>query len=420
MNFPKILIISNNCFSLSTNNGRTLGNFFSGWDREKIAQFYIKAEEPQADICANYLCVTDGMVLNLFMGKESSENPMDPVQSQASIDKSIKKNALTMLIRYIIWSLANWEKKYGFNKFVDDFVPEALLLQAGDTPHMYNLVYKIARKRNIPVFIYNSEDYVLRKHDYFGNSSVLVRFAFPIFRRILHTSFVKVLKQTTRVIYISEKLQQSYNQIYTHKSNVLYTSTAIVSSENTVPNDPLKISYFGNLDLERYISLIEVANAFAEVDPRIKVDVYGDMPTNEIRNALRDCKSICTYGFVPYDVIKQVMIESDILLHTESFSKYYQDINANYFTTKIADCLASGKAFLAYAPSHIAFMEYLRDNDAAILIESPENLKRIVTKVVKSEEFRNSHIEKAKMLVAQNHNFVRNREAFQQIIKENS
>lgn len=396
-----------------------MGNFFDGWDRRNIAQFYIKPELPQEDICANYLCVTDKMVLNLFMGKTYFKNDEDSVPSKGSEEKPVSRNTITMIIRYLIWSLTGWQKKFGFRKFVDEFAPEAVLLQAGDTPHMYNLARKISQKRNVPLFIYNSEDYILRTQDYFENSFFLTKLAFPIFRKILKTCFVKTLKQTTHVIYISEKLQRSYHQVYNHQSSVIYTSAATTSSESVPSNNPLKISYFGNLDLDRYTSLIEVANAFSEIDSRIIVDVYGDIPTNEIKNALQSCQAICAHGFVPYEVIRRVMRESDILLHTESFSEYYQSINANYFTTKIADCLASGKAFLAYAPPHIAFMEYLRDNDAAILVDKPENLKAIVEKVVCSDEFRNSHIERAKLLAAQNHDLLRNRELFQRIIKEN-
>ena len=421
MDFPKILIISNNCFSLSTNNGRTLGNFFSGWDKEKIAQFYIKPEIPQKDICANYLCVSDETVLNIFKRKKSIKGIQNALeQSGDSNGQSIKRNSFTMIARYWLWSLTSWEKKSGFYKFVDDFAPDAVLLQAGDTPHMYDLTRKIAKKRNIPIIMYNSEDYVFRTQDYFEKSSFFAKLAYPIFRKMLRTSFVKILKQTTHVIYISDKLQRTYNKIYKHQSSVIYTSTAATPSESLTSNDPLVVSYFGNLHLDRYISLIELANAFREVDPRIKVDVYGEIPTNEIKNALEECKAIRTHGFVPYDVVRRVMAESDILLHAESFAEYYQSINANYFTTKIADCLASGKAFLVYAPSHIAFMEYLRDHDAAILIDSPKDLKKTVEKVVASEEFRNSRVEKARLLAAQNHDFGRNRETFQRIIKENS
>jgi len=420
MFFPKILIISNNCFSLSSNNGRTLGNFFSGWDREKIAQFYIKAEKPQEDICANYMCVTDGMVLDLFMGKTPSKNPKESAQSPDSAGAPIKRNAITMLLRYLIWHFTRWERFFGLNKFVDAFAPEAVLLQAGDTPHMYDLARKISQERNIPLFMYNSEDYVLRAHDYFEDTSFLTKPAYAVFRKILHTSFVKALKQTSHVIYISEKLQRSYNRIYNHQSSVIYTSTTTTSPQSSPANDPLKISYFGNLTLGRYASLIELANAFSQADPRIIVDVYGGVPTSEIKNALQSCDAIRTHGFVPYEVIRRVMAESDILLHAESFSEHYQSINTNYFTTKIADCLASGKAFLVYAPSHIAFMEYLRNHDAAILVTAPEDVKKIVEKAVISEEFRNSHVEKARVLAAQNHDLLRNRESFQRIIKDGS
>lgn len=416
MNFPKVLIISNNCFSLSSNNGRTLGNFFNGWPQDKLAQFYIKPEIPQEDICSNYLCVSDKMVLDLLMMRKNTESGSETAEKSSTEEgKPVSKNAFTMLIRYMIWRIARWRKCYGFDKFVDAFAPEIVLLQAGDTPSMYDLARSISEKRNIPLVIYNSEDHVLRKHNYFPHS-LLGKLTYPIFHHILNGSFVKTLKRSSYVVYISDKLQKEYQKLYSHNSSVIYTSTNVTANKQNHCNDPLKISYFGNLDFERYISLVDIANAFSAEDSRTVVDVYGKITAPEIHDALVNCKSICTHGFVPYEVIRDVIKNSDVLLHTESFSDSFQRINSNYFSTKIADCLASGKSFFAYAPGHIAFMEYLSENKAAILANKPEKLRETVANIVMSEEFRTQYVEKALWLANENHNFEKNKEKVQSIL----
>jgi glycosyltransferase involved in cell wall biosynthesis len=413
--YPKVLVLSNNCFSLSSNNGRTLGNFFCGWPKNRVAQFYIKPEVPQEDICANYLCVSDRMVLKLLLGKKSQSNKNPPENPSEQETKPVNKNAFTMIVRYIIWKISRWRKHYGFDSFIDSFHPDMVLLQAGDTPLMYDLARSVSKKRNIPIVIYNSEDHVLRKKNYFSRDFLGV-LTYPIFRHILNRSFVKTLKQSSYVIYISEKLQKAYQKLYQHNSTVIYTSTNIVSSTPRTSHDPLKISYFGNLDFNRYVSLVALANAFSEVDSRISVDVFGNITTPEIKASLESCKFIRTHGFVPYEVIRKVIDNSDILLHTESFDDMHQRINSNFFSTKIADCLASGKPFLVYAPSHIAFMEYLSEHNAAILIDNPDNLYETVYKTIKSEKFRFQYIDQALRLANENHNFDKNREKFQQIL----
>ena len=50
----RILIISNECLSTSSSNGRTLRNFLLGWPKECIAQFFLKSAEPDYDVCENY------------------------------------------------------------------------------------------------------------------------------------------------------------------------------------------------------------------------------------------------------------------------------------------------------------------------------------------------------------------------------
>ncbi|MEG2402761.1 MAG: hypothetical protein RSB34_07500, partial [Muribaculaceae bacterium] len=59
MKYPRTLVISNNSFSLTNSNGRTLGNFFIGWPKESLAQFCISSDGPNYDICNNYYCITD-------------------------------------------------------------------------------------------------------------------------------------------------------------------------------------------------------------------------------------------------------------------------------------------------------------------------------------------------------------------------
>ena len=62
----KVLVISNECFSKVTSNGRTLGNFFIGWDKSCLAQFYIQNSEPDFDYCENFFRVTDRQALSAF------------------------------------------------------------------------------------------------------------------------------------------------------------------------------------------------------------------------------------------------------------------------------------------------------------------------------------------------------------------
>lgn len=52
--YKRVLVISNNCFSQSNSNGRTLGNLFHGWPKENLAQMCVIAQDPNWELCDNY------------------------------------------------------------------------------------------------------------------------------------------------------------------------------------------------------------------------------------------------------------------------------------------------------------------------------------------------------------------------------
>ena len=66
MDIPKILVIANNSFSTTEANGRTLGNFFVDWPKERLAQFALRAENPDTTRCTNYFIVSDTQALRSF------------------------------------------------------------------------------------------------------------------------------------------------------------------------------------------------------------------------------------------------------------------------------------------------------------------------------------------------------------------
>ena len=103
--FPRVLVISNNCFSKTDSNGRTLGNFFVGWPKDRLAQFYIQNASPDFEVCENYFRVTDGQAVKALLGKAAGGRvtpdmvPASAATSSAAATKKRNRNALTMMVR---------------------------------------------------------------------------------------------------------------------------------------------------------------------------------------------------------------------------------------------------------------------------------------------------------------------------------
>ena len=164
--------------------------------------------------------------------------------------------------------------------------------------------------------------------------------------------------------------------------------------------------------------MVEIANALQRISPDLKLDVYGKIPNQAVQMAFDQCNGIRHHGFVPYEKVVDIIHNSDVVVHTESFTDFYREDLKYAFSTKIADSLASGTCFLLYAPEEMACTEYLREHDAAWVISKKEELQTILERLCDNQRAREQYIQSALLLARQNHSPKENTERFQTILRE--
>lgn len=420
--FPRILVISNNCFSKTNSNGRTLGNFFTGWPKDRLAQFYIQNEIPDFDVCEQFFRVTDSEAMRALLKKCNggeiayNEETKEVKQNTAATSNKRRRDALTMTARNIIWKTGRW-KSCGFDLWVDEFCPQAVLLQAGDNSFMFALARKTAAKYSVPLFIYNSEGYYFKDFDYFRAKGMAHLF-YPLFRAEFCREFRKTQKRTAYNFYLCDGLKNSYDREFNTPSVALYTSSDIAPLEETPEHKGFTVSYLGNLGVGRHEGLAQIANALQEISENYFLDVYGKIPNEEVKSAFDNCKGIRYKGFVSYDGVIEVMKNSDLLVHTESFSDFYREDLKFAFSTKIADSLASGKCFLLYAPETIESYRYLEENELAYTVNSNDKLIETLQLLSSDNLARSRYKENAIKAAKENHSLKKNKEVFVNIISQ--
>jgi len=423
--YPRLLVVGNCCLSNVTSNGRTLKNFLIGWPKEKIAQLCVRFDYPDFEVCENYFCVPDRKALEAFLirppKKEIKHNIMANDDEHASgafpnIEKKIKRNAMSMYFRDIVWGSGRWQLGE-FNKWINDFSPELILFQAGDFGYFCRLVDEISKERSIPIVVYNSESYYLKKFDYL-NSTGVAKLFYPLFRHRFCRNFERMMKRVSSAVYICDMLKEDYEKIFNIPSYTIRTVT-----ENSPPrtciddiDKKIVISYLGNLDVGRHESLVEIGDALQSISKDLYLDVYGKIPNENVKNLFDRCCGINYQGFVSYERVKAVMEYSDIIIHVENFSDYSRRDLKYAFSTKIADSLASGRCFVLYAPEEIAVSQYLIKNDAAHVICNKNELVNTLEKLIMDEKFRTVKLSKAEELVKRNHSVKENSRLFQQIL----
>lgn len=102
------------------------------------------------------------------------------------------------------------------------------------------------------------------------------------------------------------------------------------------------------------------------------------------------------------------MMDTDYLIHAESFEEYYKNDLKYAFSTKIADCLSSGHPFIVLAPEEVASSKYLKKYNAAFVISDFRNIKHELEKFIYDDKMRSRTISNALKCVEKNHNHKKN------------
>lgn len=413
--YPRVLVLSNECFSKVSSNGRTLGSMFYGWPQDRLAQFCIKMNFPDNDLCNNYYCVTDKEALKAFISfRKVNRVHYHQENSTEKINKQTGKTAINMLCRNLVWAFKRWHTKE-FVSWIMAFNPDVILLQSSDSAFMLNMAYCLSREFSKPLAIFNTEGYYLFRNNWMRKSH-LDFCMFPLYKAIYKRFFRRTVEHASLSIYANQLLKDDYSKHFTQASYVIYTGSTVQFQLFQQIKNPLRISYLGNFGFDRYKAIISLGKALSEIDSRYMIDVYGNASEN-IQSIFNQSPGINYRGFVSYNQVKEIIIDSDILIHAENQSEYWKESLKYGFSTKIADSVSSGKLFILYASSHIACSQYIQSTGAGIFVESITDFKEELKKIIKDENYRYGIYERAAIASQHNHDIIRNAMTFKKIIQ---
>lgn len=363
---PRVLVVSNNCFSTTTNNGKTLASLFRGYPADKITQMYFSSEQPDFSGCSDYFRLSDRDVLKSLIPRNDRAGARVVATSGSSskTPRFRRHSSTRRLIREAMWAVGSW-RSARLDLWVKAARPDLILFHAGDSLFAYHLVEDIRRLTAAPLLTFITDDYILPRPT--------VSAAWWVRRCLIKKHLGYAIDESRALMTISEPMREEYLRLFGRDSRVLMNSPEPPAGPETRASGdsredydyPLVFVYAGGLHLGRDKVLQVVARCIAQMNqeagrPLARLHIYSAQnlgPRTVKRLAVPGSSEF--RGSLGEANLDAVLASADVLLHVESFSRAHRAATRLCVSTKIPEYLSHGHAIFAVGPSNIASIKLL-------------------------------------------------------------
>ena len=390
-NTPKILSISLSTWHKDSGI-HTQTDLFKFYDKNKIAQIYTKSDLPNTPVCNSFFRISENEIIKsvikrnavgkrVYNGQKVDEATQKAIKEEAALyTKAHKKKSWTLtLARELVWSLGKWKTK-ALQAFIDEENPDIYFIPIYPVIYMGKLQLYILKKHPKPYVCYLWDD----NFSYKPCRGNLLSY---IHRYFLRKTVKKLAVNCTEMFTMTSTQKKEIDSEFNINSILLtkginYDNLEFKEKELS---SPIRMVYTGNLFIGRAASLVEISKALAEINKdgeKITLDIYSptvmDSKTMEYLNS-----NGCHFnGNVPKSEVDSIQQSADIVVFVESLKKDHRFDARLSFSTKLTDYFKNGKCIFAIGDKTIAPIEYLRQNDCAIIAneynEIAPQLKRII------------------------------------------
>ncbi len=421
----KVLVVSHNVFSFSSNMGRTLANFFKDTPCDDIAQLYLHTEVPTTDICKNYFRITDFDILKkkknetgTRFGEADIQKDLKSERTDEGVEAQIyqfgrKRRPWMYVGRNLLWGLGKW-KNDRLKVWLDEFCPDIIFFASGDYTFAYRIAMWASSYKKIPIVTYVCDDYYFLSRKSVSPLYYLNRFDFK-------RTIKKLFKKHKQAVMICDEVSRDYKKEFGINPTTIMTASDLTGKPlaERKENEKLKISYLGNLGYNRHLALTEAGRALVKLyGGAVLIDLYSTEKRPKITKYLTRENGIDFHGGISADEVKRVIEKTDILMHIESMDEKNRKKVRYSVSTKIADSLASGKCLFAYGPEEVASMQHLIRNDCAIAVTSPSELETALKSAFEDAERRNFVCQNAVKTAEKHHNQETNCKIFKEVLEK--
>ena len=399
----RVLVCSIPCWNNKTGFD-TFSNLLDGYDTDKVANLYLREDVPDSPVCHNYFCISENSVIKsifdrkiktgkrVFDDKTIIQEKTKDIAVVANMYKNnaVKRNYLFLYAREILWMIGRWKTKE-LDAFLDEFKPDVVLFSMEGYIHFNRINRYILKKTKAKGIGYFWDDnFTYRQSNHLGHR---------IYRFFQRRDLKKTAKLCSVFFAITQKTKEEADEFFGIDCKILTKIINFdgVEFEPTNSSLPLKMVYTGNLLIGRFDTIKLVGEALDEVNKnglKVELDVYTTTVLNEEQK-----RGLSPYvhilGAIPQTEVARVQKEADILLFAEAVNGPNSKIARLSFSTKLTDYFRSGKCILAVGNPDTAPMDYLKEEDIALIAFDKDGIAKALNSMADNLDIINSYGQKA-------------------------
>jgi len=370
----KALIISANGFSKVLNNGKTLESMFSAFRKEELCQIITRPQRLiDFDYCNSFYCISQIQVLKCGMTCKKSGYLLqyyNNENSSNSFDKLSKaKKYIPDILREFASNMNNWDNEFLWN-WLKDESPNIVFVVGGST-FLHSIAIKISETLKLPLFTFFTDDYIIypKQKGLFGS----------LIKNRLKKSYIRVIKESEKCFAIGDEMSREYHEFFGKCFIPIMNALPPQQMRKNIYNgNQIVISYFGGIHLNRWRMLVRFSSL---LPPDCVLNVYSSAKlSNKITKAFNE-SGINFKGCVSGNLLRESMLESNILLHVESDDPSNRRLTKLSVSTKIPEYLMSGRCIIGFGPIEVASMKEIQNNHVGFVIDSSMNDFEISSKI---------------------------------------
>ena len=284
----RVLVISHNSFSKSSNNGKTLEALFSTFPKENMYQlFFNDNEDPDWEFSSKFFKITDKAIIKrcFIFGEKpgqivQNELQIKPQHHTAKLNSNKYSRNFLLSLRDVLWYLTHGKLDRLFT-WLNSAGIDIIFFTGGDSIFSHRVATKVSKTLKIPVCVYFTDDYILYPKPVTIFDKVRILY--------LKNQFKYTVRNAVACFAIGESMAKEYQKFFNKDFVPLMNCIDIIEKEKFSLNDNIIISYFGGLHLDRDLMILRLGKILFEISKsshfKFQINIYSSqIPSEQMSN----------------------------------------------------------------------------------------------------------------------------------------